>query len=150
MSSNTRKISTEAREFSLKLDDFVKMSKQHILNIRTEAENYRTKELETLTGFSARINQQLEKLQEDLKTIHSKEEASDEAMGAIRRAVEETQEGMKSAFTSWSENLRLHCETTCKEAETSTAASCVTVRRHSTNYITGSLTCFRWRKPSSH
>ena len=123
VSTHTRKITAESREFSSKLDDFVKLSSQHILNIRTEAEQYRTKELEALAGISARINQQLEKLQEDLKTIRAKEEASEEAMTVIKSAVDETQEGVKSAFTSWAEELRQHCEVACKEAETSTAAS---------------------------
>ena len=128
VSTHTRKISAEAREFSSKLDDFVKMSGQHIVNIRTEAETYRTKELESLTGFSDRITRQLEKLQEDLKVIRAKEDLSDEAVAAMKATVEETQEGLKSSFTGWAENLRQHCESTCKEAESSTAASCTMVK----------------------
>ncbi len=133
VSTHTRKISTEAREFSSKLDDFVKMSNQHVLNIRTEAEQYRTKELETLAGFSARLNQQLEKLQEGLKIIRAKDEAADEAMEAVKITVDETQEGIKTAFGSWADDLRKRCETTCKEAEKSTAATCSMVSSNHTS-----------------
>ncbi|PSR74150.1 hypothetical protein PHLCEN_2v10106 [Hermanssonia centrifuga] len=129
VSSHTRKISSESREFSSKLDDFVKASNQHIVNLRTEAERYRTKELETLAGISARINQQIEKVHEALKIIRAKEEASDQAAGTIKSTMEETQEGLKSAFGNWAESLRRHCEMTCKEAEAATSMNFTAVEK---------------------
>ena len=127
VTTHTRKITTEAREFSSKLDDFVKVSNQHITNIRTETEQYRAKELETLAGISKRINEQIEKVQEALKIIRAKEQTSDEAVQAIHMTMQETQEGVKTALGSWADTMRQHCEETCKEAETSMATSCQTV-----------------------
>ncbi|KAJ3559108.1 hypothetical protein NM688_g534 [Phlebia brevispora] len=129
VSAHTRKISTEAREFTSKLDDFVKVSNQHVINIRTEGEQYRTKELEALAGFSARLDQQLEKLQESLKLVQAKDAVVDEAMESVKTTVEETQEGIKSSFGNWAETLQRHCENSCKEAEKSTAASCAMVEK---------------------
>lgn len=127
VNTHTRKITTETREFSSKLDDFVKVSNQHITNIHTETEQYRTKELETLAGISKRINEQIEKVQEALKIIRAKEQASDEAVNAIHETMQETQEGVNTALGSWVDTMRQHCEETCKEAEASMAASCLTV-----------------------
>ncbi|EKM55573.1 uncharacterized protein PHACADRAFT_173717 [Phanerochaete carnosa HHB-10118-sp] len=129
VTTHTRKITTESREFSSKLDDFVKVSNQHITNIRTETEQYRAKELETLAGISARINQQIEKVQEALKIIRAKELASDEATNAIHTTMQETQEGIKTALGSWVDTMRQHCEETCKEVEASMTASCLTVEK---------------------
>ncbi|KAI0703611.1 P-loop containing nucleoside triphosphate hydrolase protein [Cytidiella melzeri] len=126
---HTRKITSESREFSTKLDDFVKGSKQHVTNIRTEAEQYRAKELETLAGISAKITQQVEKVQEILKIIRAKEEASDEVVGNLQNTLTTTQDGIKVAFGSWAGDVRRHCEATCKEAEASAVASHSTVEK---------------------
>ena len=128
MTTHTRKITAETREFSSNLDHFVKVSSQHISTIRNETEQYRTKELETLASISARINQQIEKVQEALKTIRAKEDASDEAVRTIHTTMQDTQEGLKAALGTWADTMREHCEETCKEAEASMTASCLTVR----------------------
>ena len=127
VTAHTRKITTSSREFSTKMEDFVKGTKQHVTNIQTEAGQYHAKELENLTGISAKINQQIEKVQETLKLIHAKEAASDEAVSAIRSTVEETHEGVQSALSSWTDTMRQHCEETCKQAEASATASCLNV-----------------------
>ncbi|KAI0341609.1 kinesin-domain-containing protein [Trametopsis cervina] len=126
---HTRKISSESRDLSTKLDDFAKVSKQRVTKIRTEAEEYRAKELEALAGISAKINQQIEKVQEILKVIRAKEEASDDAVNNLQSRVAETQDGIKAAFDSWSGDVRRHCDTTCKEAEASAAASYSSVEK---------------------
>lgn len=96
-------------------------------NIRTETEQYRNKELDSLASISTRMNQQLEKVQEALKMIRAKEEASDQAVMKIQSTVQETHEGVNVALNTWAETMRQHCEETCKEAEASAAASCVNV-----------------------
>lgn len=73
------------------------------------------------------MSQQLEKVQEALKAIHAKEEASDAAVKTIQSTVQETHEGVKAALGSWAETMRQHCEETCKEAEASASASCTNV-----------------------
>jgi kinesin family member 11 len=135
VTTHTRKISLESREFSSKMDDFVKGSKQHLTNIRTEAEQHRAKELATLAGISAKITQQIEKVQEILKVIRAKEEASDTVIGNLQNTLTDTQDGIRAAFDSWALDVRRHCDSTCKDAETAAAASCSTVRV-SFRYIT--------------
>lgn len=127
VTTHTRKIGSESREFASKLDDFIQVSNQHISNVRAETEQYRTKELETLATITSRMNEQIEKVQETLKLIHAKEAASDEAVSAIRSTVEETHEGVQSALSSWTDTMRQHCEETCKQAEASATASCLNV-----------------------
>ena len=67
-----------------RLSDFFKTSKQHFVQARTEAEQFKTKELEALASISARINEQVEKVREGFKIIHAKEQVSDEALETFR------------------------------------------------------------------
>ncbi|CAL1704444.1 unnamed protein product [Somion occarium] len=127
VSTHSQTISSTARTASTQLDDFVKISKQHVQQLKSEAEQHKTKELETLANVSARINEQIEKIRDALKIIHSKDQVSDEALSSIQSTVQETQDGIKSSFTTWAEDLRQHTETTCKTAEESNAACVATV-----------------------
>ncbi|OSX65083.1 hypothetical protein POSPLADRAFT_1133699 [Postia placenta MAD-698-R-SB12] len=127
ISSNSKILSTETLALTTKLDSFVKLSSSHLQNIRSEAEQFQTKERESLSLFSQRINEQLEKVREGLQVIHTREEASGNAVGAIQSAIAEMQESLKKGFNSWTEDLRSHCETTCQEVETSTMAVCANV-----------------------
>lgn len=128
VTSNTRKITSESREFASKLDDFLKLSKQHVSNVRSEADQYRQKEIEALAGISAKINQQVDKFQEILKVIRAKEETSDEAVENLQFTVDQTQEDIKIAFESWADGVRGRCETTCQEAEAAASAGYSVVR----------------------
>lgn len=127
VTAHTRKITTSSREFSTKMEDFVKGTKQHVTNIQTEAGQYHAKELENLTGISAKINQQIEKVQEILKVIRTKEDASDEAVDNLETTLTSTQDAIKTSFDSWAGDIRRHYETTCKEAEASITTSYSTV-----------------------
>ncbi|THH33841.1 hypothetical protein EUX98_g250 [Antrodiella citrinella] len=122
-------ISAETRTFSSKLEDFVKLSTQHISQLKSESEQYQLKEIEALTGISARISEQLEKVRDGLKVIHAKDEAADAATSDIQTAVEETQEIVRTSFTNWAEQLRTYCETTYKATETTSIATVTTVEK---------------------
>lgn len=118
----------------MKLDDFVKISKQHVSSVKSETDQYRARELESLAAVSKKINQQVDRFQEILKAIRSKEEASDEATENLQSTMSQTQEDIKAAFESWAEDIRGHCEITCAEAEAAAAASYLAVWP-STNHL---------------
>ncbi|THH32462.1 hypothetical protein EUX98_g1708 [Antrodiella citrinella] len=80
-----------------------------------------------LTGISARISEQLEKVRDGLKVIHAKDEAADAATGDTQTAVEETQEIVRTSFSDWAEQLRNYCETTYKATEITSIATVTTV-----------------------
>ncbi|KAH8106971.1 P-loop containing nucleoside triphosphate hydrolase protein, partial [Cristinia sonorae] len=122
-------LGTETQTFTTKLDDFVKLSNQHIAHLKTESEQYQAKEIDALNGISARINEQLEKVRDGLKVIHAKDEAADAAVHDIQTVVEETQEMVKSSFTNWAEQLRQFCDATYKETETTSIAAFTTVEK---------------------
>ncbi|OBZ75573.1 Kinesin-like protein bimC [Grifola frondosa] len=129
VSTHSKTLGIETQTMSAELDAFLKASSQHVEKLRTETEQFQRKELQTLAGISDRINSQSEKIREALQTIHAKDDVSKETVDAIRNAVEESQQGIKLGFTCWTEELRKHCESTCKEAEASTIASCTTVEK---------------------
>ena len=111
-----------------KVDGFVKVATQHLHKVKTETEQLQSKELEALTVISDRIKEQLEKLQKALILIHAKEDTAQDAVNTIRSTITEVQEGIKSGFASQADELRKHCESICKEAESSSMASCAAVR----------------------
>lgn len=113
---------------SSKVDTFMKAVTQHLNKVKMETEQFHTKESEALTAISNRIKEQLEKVQESLKAIHVKEDASKETIDLIKTTITEAQESMKSGFAAYAEELRQHCEFICQEAETSSLAGCTAVR----------------------
>lgn len=127
VSSHSKTISTEGQNIQTKVDGFVKAASQHLHKVKSEAEQFQTKEIEALAAISARLKEQLEKVQESVQLIHAKEEASKEAIETIRTTIGEAQQNVKTGFSTYAEALKMHCEAMCQEAETSTAASCTLV-----------------------
>lgn len=123
VTGHVQALTAGTRAFSSKLDDFIKLSTQHISQLKSDSDQYQTKEAETLKGITARINEQLEKVQDAAKVIHSKDDVADIAISDIQNAVEETQEVVKSSFCRWSEDLRRHCEASYKQTETTSIAT---------------------------
>lgn len=83
--------------------------------LRAEAKQFQTKEFEILTSHSERIDQQLQRIQDSLRIINTKDDASAEAFTAMQNAVKESQETMKSSFSAWSDTLRTTSHMMCKE-----------------------------------
>ncbi|KIJ69381.1 hypothetical protein HYDPIDRAFT_145382 [Hydnomerulius pinastri MD-312] len=115
VSSHGKSISAEVQSLSAKLEEFIKTSGHTTQNLRTEAKTYHTKELEILTSHSERIDQQLQRIQDCLRVINAKDDASAEAMGMMQNAVKDSQETLKSSFAAWSDSLRTSSQTLCKE-----------------------------------
>ncbi|KAH9951942.1 P-loop containing nucleoside triphosphate hydrolase protein [Amylocystis lapponica] len=129
VNAHSKTLTTEAQALTTKLDAFIKTSTQHLQKLRTETEQFQTKEHEVLSTFSERINEQIERVRASLQLIHAKDEISKDAMAVIQSAIEESQEGLKASFTSWTGELRQQCESTCKEAEASSIVSCTNVEK---------------------
>lgn len=123
--SNTKAVSTHgksitigAKALSTKLEEFIKTSVHTTTKLRAEANQYQTKELEILASQSERIDGQLQKVQDALQMIQSKDSVSSEAIAVIQVAVKETQESFKNGYTAWSETLNQSCGIICKELQT--------------------------------
>ncbi|KAM5531198.1 hypothetical protein V8D89_015116 [Ganoderma adspersum] len=129
VSTHSKTVSNESQTISSKVDTFMKAATQHLNKVKTETEQFQTKEIEALTAISSHIKEQLEKVQESLKVIHAKEDASKETIDTMKTTIAEAQESMKSGFAAYAEELRQHCEFICQEAETSSLASCTAVEK---------------------
>ncbi|KAI1795774.1 kinesin-domain-containing protein [Ganoderma leucocontextum] len=129
VNTHSKTLSNESQTMSSKVDTFMKAATQHLNKVKTETEQFQTKEIEALTAISNRIKEQLEKIQESLKLIHAKEDASKETIDTMKTTITEAEDSMKSGFAAYAEELRQHCEFICQEAETSSVASCTAVEK---------------------
>jgi len=86
------------------------------------------KELEILTSHSERIDQQLLRIQDSMRIINTKDDASVEALATIQNAVKESQDTMKSSFSSWSESLRTTCQMMCRDLYAANQSNFASVR----------------------
>lgn len=115
VSSHGRSFSSEVQSLSTKLEDFMKTAGHSTQTLRAEAKQFQTKEFEILTSHSERIDQQLQRIQDSLRIINTKDDASAEAFTVMQNAVKESQETMKSSFSAWSDTLRTTSQMMCKE-----------------------------------
>ncbi|OCH94988.1 kinesin-domain-containing protein [Obba rivulosa] len=113
----------ETQTLSSTLEAFLTLSSQHLQKLRSEMNHFQTKEREALAGISERIDRQAEKMREALQTIQVRDDASTDALESIKTAVKQLEEDTKTAMSTWSEELRLQCETSCKTAESTSMAS---------------------------
>lgn len=108
-------MTNELAALSAKLDDFMKTASHSTENLRTEAKVYYTKEHEIMTAHSERIDQQLQRIQDSLRIINAKDDASTEAIGIMQSALRESQDTIKSSFAAWSDGLRRSSQVLCSE-----------------------------------
>ncbi|KAF8844950.1 kinesin-domain-containing protein [Paxillus ammoniavirescens] len=127
VSSHGKSISNDAQVLSAKLDEFIKIAGHNTQNLRTEAKTYHTKELEILTSHSERIDQQLQRIQNSLRVINAKDDASTEALGIVQNAVKDSQETFKGSFAAWSDSLRTSSQTLSKELYSANQSNFVAV-----------------------
>lgn len=135
MSSSSKSLTVDTQALTTELEEFLKVSKQHLQKLKSEAEQYQAKESQCLTNLSARVDEQSEKIRAALQNINTREQASNDANDVIQVAVREIQDSVKNGFTQWTDELRVQVEATCKEAEASTIASCATVSNISVDMV---------------
>jgi kinesin family protein 11 len=115
---HSKSITVEVKSLSAKLEEFIKASNQSTMKLRAEAKQYQTKELEILAGQSEQIDTQLQRVQDALQVIQTKDAISNEAVAVIQSAVKDAQESFKNGFATWSETLRKSCEVICNKLQT--------------------------------
>lgn len=106
-------MTNELAALSVKLDEFIKTAGHSTENFRTEAKAYHAKEHEIMTAHSERIDQQLQRVQDSLRVINTKDDASAEAMGIMQSTVRDSQDTIRSSFAAWSDSLRRSSQALC-------------------------------------
>lgn len=106
VSANGRTIATSAHTLSQKLDDFVQLVSHSTLKVQNETQDFRTKELEKLSSYTERVDQQLLRLQNTLLAIQSSDASEAEALGIARKVLGETHQTFKTSFGAWSEHFK--------------------------------------------
>ena len=123
VSSHGRIITKEISGLSDKLDEFIRMSRQSTHKLQTDAQQYRTKELEALTNQYERIDHQLQKLRDSVETIRAEDDISSEAFDSMQQAIRAMQDNLRSTVTTWSEALQVSWDAMRQELLSSTLSN---------------------------
>lgn len=134
----------EVQTLSAKLEEFIRTAGHSSQNLRAEAKAYHTKELEALTSYSERVDQQFQRIQDSLRIINAKDDVSAEALGILHNIVTESQETLKSSFAAWSDGIRTSSQVLSKELCATNQKSFVAVSMTSGDPITR-LIYLRWK-----
>jgi len=98
-------LTSETQRFSAELEVFIKNTTQGLTKLRSDEEQYQTKELENLAGLSGRINDQIQRVQDVMSLIQAKDELSAEALDSAQTIVKEAHDSIRTVFSSWSDKL---------------------------------------------
>ncbi|EIW85175.1 kinesin-domain-containing protein [Coniophora puteana RWD-64-598 SS2] len=123
VSTYGRSIGSDVQRLTSALEAFNKTFSSHAEKLRSEIKQFQTKELESMSSHSERIDHQLKRVQDSLKVIQTKDEVSADALVVMQNAVQESQTTLKSGFVAWSESLRSTCKTVSKESFDSNLAN---------------------------
>jgi kinesin family member 11 len=98
-------LTSETQKVSAELDVFIKNTTQGLAKLRSDEEQYKTKELENLVGLTGRINEQIQRVQDVMASIQAKDELSGEALRSAQTAVKEAHDNIRAVYSSWSDKL---------------------------------------------
>ncbi|KAG9318495.1 kinesin-domain-containing protein [Chiua virens] len=115
VSTHGKSMSNEVAALSARLDGFMKTAGHSTETLRAEAKAYHTKEHEIITAHSQWIDQQLQRIQDSLRVVNAKDDASAEAIGIMQNAVRESQDIIKSTFATWSAGVHRSFQLLCDE-----------------------------------
>ncbi|KAJ7219317.1 P-loop containing nucleoside triphosphate hydrolase protein [Mycena pura] len=116
VSTYGKTISSSAIVLSRKLEEFLKSSSQSTTKLRTDAKQFEAKELEALSGYSERINQQLQRIHTALTVVQSNDVAEAEALEFVQNVLNETYKTFRVGLGTWSSTLKQSCEAACSSA----------------------------------
>ena len=115
-------VESETRSFLSSLQMFVKASKQSIAKMKLLIETYQKKESSSLSSQHQAIDEQMKKITAALKTLQSKEDASEQNLTNIWTIVKEVQDRLANELSIWSGSTQNDIKTMCADIEGSTSA----------------------------
>lgn len=133
-------ITSESQKFSAELDVFIKNTTQGLAKLRSDEEQYQAKELENLAGLTGRVNDQIQRVQDVMALIQSKDEVSAEALDSAQTAVKDAHDSIRATFSSWSERLEKSGSSFRIDLEKSSTSDFQAVRIIPTTSITRLMT----------
>jgi kinesin family protein 11 len=124
---HTKTIFTESHNLTTKLDAFVQASNLHSRRIRTEIDQWQTRELEHLSTQSNSIKEQLSKMSASLQVVSGQEDISNNAIDMIQLAIQDVVNLVVNGYNSWMGETRKSNEKICEQAEAASISNCVSV-----------------------
>lgn len=120
-------ISTTAHSLTQELDEFVKLSSKRVLRLQSEAKDFHMRNSGALASNSARIDKQMQLLQDTVNTIQAKDALEAQALGITHRIMQETHETLMTDFIAWGEDLKNTCDTISYEIQSTGVEAFTTV-----------------------
>ncbi|KAI0035071.1 kinesin motor domain-containing protein, partial [Vararia minispora EC-137] len=115
--SQTKSISTESHKLTGDLDAFLKTASAALSKLRAGAEQHQAVEAETLSVHSARVSEQIARMQNALAAMTAKDEAAGEALNAAQTSIKDALDTLKGGFAAWSEKFKLSSSAMYTEIE---------------------------------
>ncbi|KAH8117562.1 kinesin-domain-containing protein [Phellopilus nigrolimitatus] len=116
-------LDAEAQSFLSSLVDFVKVAEQSVTKTQMLAESFQKSESASLTAHYQLLDEQMKRVQNALKTVQSKEDASEQNLTNIWTIVKEVQDRLANELSAWSASIQSDIQTMCVDIEESGATN---------------------------
>ncbi|KIY43413.1 kinesin-domain-containing protein [Fistulina hepatica ATCC 64428] len=111
------KISRDA--LSGKLDEFICISARSTRKIQAGANQFKSEQLEILSAQSARVDEQLKRLQVALDSIRGRDLEENHALQSAQETLQKGFETLQTGFGTWADDITVSCQTLHQELDTS-------------------------------
>lgn len=108
--TQSRGITSAATSLSQRVADYSIESGQHDQNIASTLRSFQSKELEALEAQSARIDEQLRRLQEASAACRAHDAIETEAVHSVKDVMQQTHQTLQVEFGTWGDALRKACK----------------------------------------
>ncbi|KAE9396081.1 kinesin 2 [Gymnopus androsaceus JB14] len=113
----TQTLSTASKSLTSSLDEFIGSSGQRTLQLRENTESFRVSQMKALEGYSTRITEQLQNVEETMQVIRTHDGAETEALASLEGLLKDTFETFNTGFGLWAETLQKTCKHTHEELD---------------------------------
>lgn len=108
--TQSRGITSAATSLSQRVADYSIEAGQHDQNIASTLRSFQSKELEALEAQSARIDEQLRRLQEASAACRAHDAIETEAVHSVKDVMQQTHQTLQVEFGTWGDALRKACK----------------------------------------
>ncbi|EJD06038.1 kinesin-domain-containing protein [Fomitiporia mediterranea MF3/22] len=123
MKGQSTLLDQELRSFLSTVETFVKSADQAVTKTKTLAEAFRKREISALSSHSQTLEEQIGRVTSALKTIQSKEDASEQNLTNIWTIVKEVQDRLANELSIWSGTTQDDIQAMCTDIEQAAATN---------------------------
>ncbi|EPQ58109.1 kinesin-domain-containing protein [Gloeophyllum trabeum ATCC 11539] len=118
--THTKAISGDLQGLESSLADLLKTSGERTSRLKTLIDQYRSKELQSLSSQSKAIEEQVKRFQSSVQILEAKEEVSSEAVKALEAGIASLLGNLKTSWQTWTQEVHSSHEELSKGLSAST------------------------------